>query len=336
MAGHGGGVADDVVRAETGCERLQDRWQKLKLGYWRHLFTAKPGRLVRVVAESRYHECMVSDRLGSGNRGWMHSARDALYACGLGSFWHNAPLVAQISLPKWRDMVYRAVNNTSDNTRRARMQELPSTTDYVNLKEWGVNTEEYSYSSGETGRLGQHVPERYLDDRDSLKGTRLKLLCRVGAIPTMKRIGRELKTPWPVKSRICFNCSMGVVEDVHHFLMDCPLYDSIRVVLLSRVAGAYDGATNNATNKNLSRGLGSIIPLPREDRLNTCNFKDLDSKEQSLILLGKRFNHPQVEDKIDKMVKRFLVKAWNLRKPVTMAINSILGTNYDVFVAPSR
>ena len=32
---NGSGVANEVIRAEAGCERLQDRWAKLRLGYWR-------------------------------------------------------------------------------------------------------------------------------------------------------------------------------------------------------------------------------------------------------------------------------------------------------------
>ena len=38
----GSGVADEVLRAEVGCERLEDRWSKLRLGYWRRIFTAPP------------------------------------------------------------------------------------------------------------------------------------------------------------------------------------------------------------------------------------------------------------------------------------------------------
>ena len=61
------------------------------------------------------------------------------------------------------------------------MTVLPSTKNYVNLKEWGAFT-------GEVDKLGQHVPERYLDDRDSLKGTRLKFLSYRG--PACHETGR--------------------------------------------------------------------------------------------------------------------------------------------------
>jgi hypothetical protein len=41
---NGSGVADDALRAEAGCERLEDRWAKLKMGYWRHGLLAPPLR----------------------------------------------------------------------------------------------------------------------------------------------------------------------------------------------------------------------------------------------------------------------------------------------------
>jgi hypothetical protein len=64
----------------------------------------------------------------------------------------------------------------------------------MEIKEWGANPPEYSFSSGEENRIGQHVPERYLDDRDDLKGTRLKCLSRLGALPVMGHIGEGAGT----------------------------------------------------------------------------------------------------------------------------------------------
>jgi hypothetical protein len=43
----------------------------------------------------------------------------------------------------------------------------------MEIKEWGANPPEYSFSLGKENWIGQHVPERYSDDRDDLKGTHL-------------------------------------------------------------------------------------------------------------------------------------------------------------------
>ena len=91
----------------------------------------------------------------------------------------------------------------------------------------------------------------------------------------MRRIGRELSPPWPLNARVCFVCRTGVVENVHHFLMECPKYSEKRDALLERAAVIYDRASN-------IRGPNS--------------FKDMPSKEQARILLGKRFDNPRAEE----------------------------------------
>ena len=98
-----------------------------------------------------------------------------------------------------------------------------------------------------------------------------------------------------------------MVEDVHHFLMDCSSYNSKRAILLARVRSVFDASHS------------------------TGRFDGLDTVEQSHILLGKRFDDPNAEDKVDRAVKKFLTKAWNIRKPTTDIVNTVLHTSYDVF-----
>jgi len=117
------------------------------------------GRLLRVVAEQRHQEFVTSGGTGRGSKGWLRTARDDLRTCGLDSFWTHTALSADSSPGDWRKVVYKAVDGVSDRDRTHRMQELPSTADYVKLKEWGVNSEDYSFSSGEVGRCGQ-IPGR--------------------------------------------------------------------------------------------------------------------------------------------------------------------------------
>ena len=308
---NGSGVADDTLRAEAGCERIQDRWTKLTLGYWRRIFSAPDGRLLRVVAEARHVEHTRSGGAGFGSLGWMPSAKRVLMVAGLGSYWHDTAAVVDKTAEHWRDLTHTAVNAGSDASRQARMTGMPSTQTYMHIKEWGENTEPYSFSSGEVGRLGQHVPERYLDDRACLKGTRLKLLCRLNCLPLMDRVGREAKPKWAKASRVCFECGGGVVEDVHHFLMVCPSYAAKRAGLLQRVE--------------------RIMRNP-----NVPDFNAMDPKGQGRILLGRRFGNPDAENSIDRLVKRFLTKAWNLRAGLTAHINTVMGTAYDVFTTRAK
>jgi hypothetical protein len=307
---NGGGVSNEVVRAETGCERLQDRWSKLQLGYWRKVFSCEQGRLLRAVAEHRHAECVLSGGHGWGSKGWMIGARNTLIRYGLERYWLLPTLARETHRLGWRQLVYDAVDKASDEVRNTRLATLSSARDYVEIKEWSKNTEAYSFSSGENGRLCQHVPERYLDDRSDLKGTRLKLLCRTGCLPVMDRVGRELKPPWPKGDRICYVCNTGAVEDVKHFTMDCPKYTQKRNTLISRVANILQCSSGTVSGDEF-----------------TC----MPSNAKSQILLGKRIGDPKTEDQIDRLTKRFLTKAWNARFPVTTAINRVMGTNYGVF-----
>ena len=270
---NGSGVADDALRAEAGCEPLRDRWAKLKMGYWRRIFSAEPGRLLRVVAAFRHEELVRSGGRGLGSKGWMVTAKAALIGAGLSEFWDDPRRAARQGAHAWRERVYRAVETASDADRATRMAGKPSVQAYKDVKEWGINPEAYSFSAGEEGRPGRLVPERYLDDRVCLKGTRLKLLCRLNCLPVMDRVGREIKPKWPKRDRVCFACGCGTVEDVHHFIMVCPRYAVKRERLLARIglilsrqAGRQAGQAGRQAGKRAGRQAGRqadrALPAP--------------------------------------------------------------------------
>jgi hypothetical protein len=307
---NGSGVSNEVIRAETGCERIQDRWTKLKLGYWKRVFEATPQRLLRMTATYRHQDRVSSSGTGRGTRGWMKTVEKTLKELGLGAYWDDPTSTAGFSKSKWRSIVYEAVERDSDGKRSTRMSEMKSTIDYVDIKDWGLNTETYSFSSGEIGRLGQHVPERYLDDRQDLKGTRLKLLCRTGCLPVMDRVGREEVPSWPKDTRICLACGLGKVEDVRHFLMECPRYARKRATFMERVGNILAGS---------------------DGTLDMDTFGSMDDRNKCAVILGKRIGDVNAENLIDQRTKKFLSKCWNLRSDVTEAVNIILNTKYGVF-----
>jgi hypothetical protein len=306
---NGSGVADDVVRAETGCECIRARWEKLQLGYWRRLFVAPTTRLLRQVATFRWNECRMNNR-HFGTRGWMPTAKRTLVATGLQDYWDAPAEVRALDKASWQRKCYEAVDTKSDTEREARMRALPSTESYVDIKEWGANPKAYSFSSGEENKIGQLVPERYLDDRKDLKGTRLKLLCRSGCLPVMRRVGRERRPPWPKATRTCMMCNTGQVEDVEHFIMQCSGYNIHRAKMLADV------------RKTLDR---------TQSGLTSTGFDAMNQRDQKLILMGKRFDDPASEDRLDGTVKRFLRKAWTARAPLTKSVNAVLGTEYEVY-----
>jgi len=307
---NGSGVSDDAIRAETGCERLRDRWTKLRMGYWRRVFTAKEGRLLRTVAEFRHKECLASQTNGTkyGMQGWMLTACTTLMKHGFSAEWAQPERTAAYGVAEWKGRVYDAVDAYTDAARHNRMLSLPTAAEYTHVKAWGPTPTDYAFSSGEENRLGQHTPERYLDDRRRLKATRLKLLCRLGCLPVMDRVGREQRPKWPKQQRVCMVCRNAEVEDVEHFMMACPAYSHHRANMMARVMGALRRAK---------------VPL---------TINDMSRAGRCRVLLGKRMGDPIVEDQIDGYVKQFLTKAWSTRSVVTKAINSVLGTKYGVCV----
>jgi hypothetical protein len=241
----------------------------------------------------------------------MRTAERTLRAVGLQEYWFEPARVRAISVVTWRKLNYDAVNAKSNTDREARMQALSSTATYMEIKEWGANPPEYSFSSGEENRIGQHVPERCLDDRDDLKGTRLKCLSRLGVLPVMRRIGREQEPPWPRAIRTCLTCNNGEVEDVEHFIMRCSNYEGPRRSMMADVRTVIDRS--------------SIALTP-------AIFDAMSHKEQCNILLGQRIGDPVAGNRIDRNIKRYLKKAWNRRAPVTASVNAVLGKEYEVVV----
>ena len=208
----------------------------------------------------------------------MRTIQASLNRHGLGEYWDNPAAAAAMPKAEWKDIVYSAVDASADSCRAVTLSNKPSTSAYIDLKEWGPNPENYSFSAGESGKLGQHVPERYLDDRNNIKGTRLKMLCRLGCLPLMNRVGREAKPPWPHEYRTCAACCTGKIEDVHHFVMECPRYASKRSALLRQAV------------RELARSKGDVTAI---------GFANMEAKSQLAVLLERRFSDPAAEDRLD-------------------------------------
>jgi hypothetical protein len=189
-----------------------------------------------------------------------------------------------------------------------------ATREYTHIKNWERTARTHAFSSEKEHRLGRRTPERYLDDRQRLKATRLKLLCRTGALPIMDRVGREASPKWPKHQRTCPMCTRGAVEDVTHFITQCPAYTTHRARLYTQV----------------SRALRSSLV---EDEVD---FDNQNATRQTRILVGTCLNDKKLEDRIDRHLKTYITKAWNIRTPMTHKINRIMGRSDDVWAKPKE
>ena len=118
---------------------------------------------------------------------------------------------------------------------------------------------------------------------------------------------------WAVRPSHRGACNTGRVEDIHHFVMECPKYEDKQAALMRQ----------------------AVVEIAKSDgELGPVEFATMQPSEQLPILLGKRFADPTAEDRLDRNVKRFLSKCWNLRSEVTGAINTALFTSYGIYSAP--
>jgi len=230
----------------------------------------------------------------------MGTTRDLLVKHGMYSHWLDPKLCTLQEKGDWKELVYEAVEGAEDGALRARFAAMTgaSAARYARVKNWDKTESEFAVLSGETGRRGAQVIEPYLDDRAEHVGTRLKLMCRLGCLPTMERVAREEKLP-PREGQ-CRLCSMGAVETTDHLLLACPTHDRHRKKMLAGVEAALASAWRP-----------ELMGMPETEQADT--------------LLGKSTGAACSDDTINKHVTRFLKKAWRGRKWLTSTLNDSLG-----------
>jgi hypothetical protein len=184
---------------------------------------------------------------------------------------------------KWKRIVYNAVEAHDSASAIQNLASLSGDTAarFARCKNWAKVSEDFACFSGEIGRRGALVSEPYLDDRTEAVGRRLKLMCRTGCLPVLKRVVRE--EGLPAESGTCKMCGSGEVESISHLIVSCNGYSELR---------------SNALATILTRLKG---PMPSGDNL-LC------------LLLGASTGIPSIDVFIDRVVKRFLKKAWRHRK----------------------
>ena len=74
----------------------------------------------------------------------------------------------------------------------------------------------------------------------NLKKYERSLLChlRFGILPLRLETGRYIGEP--VEDRLCRFCTLNVVEDERHFMLECELYNQIRVNVLGEATACIE------------------------------------------------------------------------------------------------
>jgi hypothetical protein len=297
-------ISNDSLRAEMGMEKLSSRWAKLRLGYWRRLHVASSERTLTAVAALRHRHVMWEYK--GADVGWMGTARDLLIKHGMYSHWLNPNLCATQSKEQWKDVVYEAVEGIEDEALRTRFAGMAgaAAATYCRIKNWDKTPADLAVMRGEEDLRGAQVIEPYLDGRAEPVGTRLKLMCRLGCLPTMARVARE-ENMYP-EHGYCRMCDSGAIEDIQHLLLACPSYERHRVKMINVVDRA-------------------LIQAGKEPLGNQCQGDQADT------LLGRSTGVAVADGSIGNSVTRFLKKSWRQRKWLTSSLNAMFGRQDTVW-----
>jgi hypothetical protein len=204
-----------------------------------------------------------------------------------------------MSVEKWKRVVYEAVETSEGEARGHRFDAMGENAQrYRRIKRWEPVPQNFAEFKGEIGVRGALVSEAYLDDHDEPVGRQLKLMCRTGCLPTLSRVGR--KAGWPAGSMRCMMCHEGA-EDICHIMLDCAAYGRHRDAMMRCVREPVA----------LAMGPDALDQMASVDKLD--------------MLLGKSTGNAAADKYIDRVVKRFLKKAWRGRKQLTRALNQVLG-----------
>jgi len=241
----------------------------------------------------------------------MGTTRDLLVAHGMYAYWLNPNLCASQAKELWKDLVYEAVESAEDEALRSRFTKMSgeAVARYARIKNWDKVEPAFAAQSGEVGRRGAQVIEPYLDGRAEPVGTRLKLMCRLGCLPTMARVAREEKLP-PGHGN-CRLCDEGPVESTEHLLLDCSTHAAHRTKMMTTVDAAL-----------------TLSGMPA--------FNILPTSTQTDILLGQSTGLASADDSISASVTRFLKKAWRGRKWLTSSLNATLGRDDTTWALKSH
>lgn len=228
---------------------------------------------------------------GAGALSWAKGTRDLLSRRQLAEFWVDTKKCCRdFSARDWKDLVYKRVEEASDASRHRRMCVMSSAANYRVIKHWGTVDAQHASFRGEEGKKGALVCESYLDDMRERLGSHLKMLCRMRTLPTLTRVTREAGVSQCYAS--CLMCESGELEDIVHVLLHCESYVAHRERMFRIVKAG-------------------------------CEWFDaVEDTSKVCVLLGQRIGSKSAEDNIDHAVKRFLKKAWRVRRHLTASINA--------------
>lgn len=253
-------TAGAAVLGELGWWRMEARRDLARLRFWGKLVRMEASRIVRRIYDERRR--MMYRGRGRGDGGnWLHKTRTLLVELGLGEVWESQQVGTK---QQWGAKLAIAIAKREEKWWAAEVKSKPKLRTYLLLKP------KLSF-------------ELYLNCGDSWRRSLMTKL-RVGTNFLNIELGRwEGK---PLAERICNVCLTKQVEDEQHFLVDCPVYKSIRDDLFKDLKEEKYDVTDviNDKKKLMNALIGEGLP-GRTERVVEIVMKYIDK----LFKIRKKF-----------------------------------------------
>jgi len=214
-----GKTTNEAVLGELGWWRLQARRDYCKLKYWIRILLMDDTRLVRNV-----YDMSRKTYLKKGNRNWCYSIHRLAMKYGLVDLWDDENIIHQgdaTQLQKsWNTFIYKRVQEVEEK----------SWLDIINHKKKKPKLRTYkSFKS-------KLVLEPYLLSEHQKSARFILTSIRTGTNKLRVDTGRQKKPKKePLEDRICTVCKCGAVEDEKHFVLDCKMFESLRIHMIEKI-----------------------------------------------------------------------------------------------------
>ena len=210
-----------AVYSELGRFPLQLKHKTRMLNYWNRILTLEEGHIIK----QAYNSLLQLHDWGQTN--WCTHVRDNLIEVGLIASWHNQTLDT------------RAFNNYREKIHSNYMNHIMTL-----IQDYTSNPKLRTYKLFKNDFKRENYFNDIQNEQYRIALTRFRLSAHNLAIET----GRYTKPKTPINNRTCLYCKNHLIENEIHFLLECPMYDAERQILLTSVSPFLPGI-DNTTNE---------------------------------------------------------------------------------------
>jgi len=274
----GSRMTEEVVRGELGWERQKARRDEMRLRYWAKIVRMDDDRMVkRIYRVSRNRlEREEAEEREIKTKTWCKYTKELMIRLRLEVEWSTEQVGSE---EEWNELIRERIHEREQVKWRTQCLIRPKLRTYAKLKK-ELRTEPFLQLYHRGG-----IPE----------------LVKVRGGTNRLRIEQGRYVKEAVEERVCLFCDSKQVEDEYHFMLDCELYEDLRVKMWKKCE-EYTGFSRSEATK--------------DDQLNA--------------LIGDRFQPAEDEDKDSSASENYKQLMKEVMKYITQAMNRRRGRQQQI------